>query len=875
MRIFFRGNNPFGDVTLWETDATAAGTIEISNGHRGPVTSLAPYLFSPFGFASLNGAAIFNGAVDPQSVSGNRGLWRTDGTFSGTVQLFPSGASALGLNPTAMTPLNGRLVFDGIDAAGQGGVWITDGTSNGTVKISSVAGSDFTPFNGQLVYNGSNGGLWETYSNGSTIATQELFTVGETGPATNIAVLGHLALFNAADFSGHHNLWVTGSGAGLPFPAGVSQIVEVLPAGASASGLNPSNFKKVGNELLFNGTDASGKAALWTTDGTTAGTTEITGQWGLNPTGFTYLNGKLLFNGSSGAGFGPGPWNHLWVTDGTAFGTVDLLVPNEINSGLNPTDITMLNGKALFNGTNALGHHGLWITDGKIDPQTGLATGTFELLSNGASASGLDPSNLTLINGKLVFDGIDALGRVSLWETDGTAAGTIELFSGLGPNPQSLVAVNMAQDIVQATSATFASSGFAADVTGDGNKDWVQISDDNAVVWSSNGIGFSTPAVFTNGTTSTDRLADLNGDGKADLVQYFIGSDRAGHIYGALSNGSGFDAWTSWVSGATAADRLADISGDGQADLVQYFLGADHAGHIEVALSNGTSFNAYADRQTGAGPNDRLVDMNGDGKSDLVQLFQGREYVSLSTGSGFQAWSPWLTLGGTNQDVLADVEGIGRPDLIQFFHGRVLVAHNTGTGFGPWEDKLNSGAPAISDERFADVNGYGYASMVHIDSSTGNVFVAVANGTLNNTFAPFTQWGTGATTSDQLIDVNGDGRADLLQVTPSGKAEVALSTGSGFASWQVWSENHVVTGEAGHDNFVFNPNFGRQEITNFQPGTDTIRLDHTMFSDFDNLLAHSANDSHGNTEIVYDSNNALTLDGVLKTALTAGDLHLV
>ena len=79
------------------------------------------------------------------------------------------------------------------------------------------------------------------------------------------------------------------------------------------------------NVVLFEGLDSSGHSGLWETDGTTAGTFEITGiaatfSTGLYPANLTPLNAnEVVFNGTNKSGLAG-----LWVTDGTAAGTHEL-----------------------------------------------------------------------------------------------------------------------------------------------------------------------------------------------------------------------------------------------------------------------------------------------------------------------------------------------------------------------------------------------------------------------------------------------------------------------------------------------------------------------------------------------------------------------
>src|SRR5215472_7789363 len=187
---------------------------------------------------------------------------------------------------------------------------------------------------------------------------------------------------------------------------------------------------------LFEGTDSAGNLGLWETDGSAAGTRELTGisganTLGLDPLDLTVFNNKVLFNGADASG------NGLWVTNGTAAGTRELTGISGANtSGLNPTGFTLFNGEVLFNGSDASGTAGLWLTNG-------TAAGTQEVTGiSGTNALGLEPSNLTGISGAsaglnpsdltvlataVLFSGVDAGGNNGLWVTDGTAADTQEL----------------------------------------------------------------------------------------------------------------------------------------------------------------------------------------------------------------------------------------------------------------------------------------------------------------------------------------------------------------------------------------------------------------------------------------------------------------
>jgi ELWxxDGT repeat protein len=164
--------------------------------------------------------------------------------------------------------------------------------------------------------------------------------------------------------------------------------------------------------VLFRGLDAAGNTGLWVTDGTAAGTHELTGingvaSFGIAPTNVTAFNdGEVLFNGYDAAGNAG-----LWLTNGTAAGTYEVTGINGAwGRGLDPQVMTVLNGEVLFNGTDGAGNLGLWVTDG-------TAAGTHELTGiSGAyqGQNGLDPRDLMVFNGEVLFSGTDAAGNLAL-----------------------------------------------------------------------------------------------------------------------------------------------------------------------------------------------------------------------------------------------------------------------------------------------------------------------------------------------------------------------------------------------------------------------------------------------------------------------------
>ena len=138
--------------------------------------------------------------------------------------------------------------------------------------------------------------------------------------------------------------------------------------------------------------------------------------------------------------------------------------------------------------------------------------------------------------------------------------------------------------------------------------------------------------------------ADFNGDGRADIVTVTHGPQA--DVYVALSTGTGFGAAAKWhdqfAMGQTDA-RLADVNGDSRADLVQF----TREGVVSVALSTGTGFGAltkWHDFFAPQGEFPYVGDYDGDGKDDIVtftKLWTADAYVALSTGAAFSPGPKW------------------------------------------------------------------------------------------------------------------------------------------------------------------------------------------------------------------------------------------
>ncbi len=270
------------------------------------------------------------------------------------------------------------------------------------------------------------------------------------------------------------------------------------------------------------------------------------------------------------------------------------------------------------------------------------------------------------------------------------------------------------------------------------------------------------------------RLADVDGDGKADIV-----GRNADGVHVALSTGLGFAHEAVWsdefsdINGWGAPEssstiRWADVNGDHKADLI-----IRSREGIRVALSTGNGFepstlwtNYFSDdssqqwkKVTGYSATICAADVNGDGLADIVARGDHGIYVSLSTSTSFMQPILWSTEFSDLENIvwkgaqystffqLGDVNGDGKADLIARGPKGILVSLSNGNGFQH---------ASLWTASFSDASGWG-----NDVSNYGAI---------------------------HLGDVNGDGMADIIAKANDG-VHVLLSNGQNFLEDLVWNHS--------------------------------------------------------------------------------------
>jgi hypothetical protein len=172
-------------------------------------------------------------------------------------------------------------------------------------------------------------------------------------------------------------------------------------------------------------------------------------------------------------------------------------------------------------------------------------------------------------------------------------------------------------------------------------------------------------------------VGDFNGDGKLDAVETSFCSTNGctgghGTVGMFLGNGDGtFQPVVNYFTGgAASAVAVADLNGDGKLDVVVANGGSSS---VSVLSGNGDgtlqppTFYSFS----GFGTSITVADVNEDGKLDLIvgngdYTVIGGASIFLGNGNGtFQLPTTYSSLEyGAGPTAIADVNGDGRPDLL-------------------------------------------------------------------------------------------------------------------------------------------------------------------------------------------------------------------
>lgn len=301
-------------------------------------------------------------------------LWKSDGTAAGTVMVDDINPGPGSSNPTDLTVVGSAVYFAANDGVHGTELWMTNGTAAGTTMV-----ADINP--------------------GATSSNPANLTAGTF-------------------YRGSPILYFTATGSD-----GTAQVYDAVPGSTPAvtqltKGLaNISDLAAANGYVFFSANDGIHGTELWS--GSLYNTPTVLdinpGPGSSNPTNLTAFANEVYFSADDGT-----HGRELWESSGPSyFGMVKDIVPGAASS--NPTGLYAANDSLYFSANGQL-----WKTRG--DPTTTIQVTVGPQFNHVT----FTPLSYASRSNTLYIASYDSYtDQTELWQTDGTAAGTIQTAPGL------------------------------------------------------------------------------------------------------------------------------------------------------------------------------------------------------------------------------------------------------------------------------------------------------------------------------------------------------------------------------------------------------------------------------------------------------------
>ncbi len=396
----------------WITDGTTAGT-----------KTLPGHLFVPASPKAFNAVTVgdLSFFIGVDNVHGYE-LWKSDGTAAGTElvkDIYPGAKSAFTEPAIIFTNVNGTLYFLAHDPTDSYGLWKSDGTAEGTVQVKDFSGGTSRPFSavmpskflavGDLLYfvalNGNRSELWR--SDGTEAGT---FSVADYASSpTDLTNLNGVLYYAAYHPDYGYDLWRSdGTAQGTH----IVKDIQIGSRGGVYSYANSTLTELAGEIYFFVAVYGNRQGELWKSDGTEEGTIPVPG----NPPdeflpnddydddpGFTVVGSSLYF-----VYWAPGGMQLFKINAGDS---TPVKVSNFSNSSAferNKLIAANVNGTLYFSANDGTTGRELWRTAGEgVERVADLRAGSANQSANIA--------NLMNVDGNLYFTANDGAHGEELW----------------------------------------------------------------------------------------------------------------------------------------------------------------------------------------------------------------------------------------------------------------------------------------------------------------------------------------------------------------------------------------------------------------------------------------------------------------------------
>lgn len=408
-KVFYQGSGT--GINLCVTDGTSAGTVFLANLYNGSFGGSINYVIPAQDFVYLVITRIIS---FPPFVTDQQ-IWKSDGTAAGTVLVSTVNVSGLGFyRGTSKAIIGNTLLFAGSDATNGVELWKTDGTAATTVLVKDIkpgAGNSdpgaFCKIGNDIYFraysNGFEGKLWKT--DGTEGGTVQI-PVAEPFFMVNwdmIALNNKLIFFGDNTVDGYEPYVSDGTAAGT------FMLANINPVGNSLTTVAQGLHLKATDNFTFFIANKGSSTALWRTDGTVAGTVQLTGD-ALNAT-----------NNISDAGYSATDKNNLWFMQyAGASGSSSILYKS--NGTVNGTSQIISNSS--YGQTLKVYKGALWYSSRdvaslvNIEPwrSDGLAANTNRAIDVVAGAGSSNPYGFFELNNQLFFWGDGTAGTHNLYQ---------------------------------------------------------------------------------------------------------------------------------------------------------------------------------------------------------------------------------------------------------------------------------------------------------------------------------------------------------------------------------------------------------------------------------------------------------------------------
>lgn len=287
---------------------------------------------------------------------------------------------------------------------------------------------------------------------------------------------------------------------------------------------------------------------------------------------------------------------------------------------------------------------------------------------------------------------------------------------------------------------------------------------DGTLKWTSANVGGN-----IYGTSDAPSIADMNGDGKPEIIVGSVILDNAGNILGRGNHGMG----RSTNVGATSF--AVDLDGDGQQEVI--------VGNAAYDI-NGAAlwYNGEADGYVA------VADFDGDGQGEIVVTGDGKLRMQDGDGTVVCRGSiPGASGSYGGPPTIADFDGDGAPEIGVAANSTYTVFESDCTEL--WQSRTQDASSGNTGSSVFDFEGDGVAEAVYADETRLWVFAGPDGSVkLESTEHSNATW----TEYPVIADVDGDGQAEIVVPNTSGHVGFYVF-GDADNSWRagrrIWNQH--------------------------------------------------------------------------------------